>query len=61
MTQTIEFNPDKYLPPEKVMQLPLIAKQRGFNSCDELLADLIQRDLFPVRAPRKTRKRRAAK
>ena len=62
MTQTITFNPSNFLPPEKVMRIPLISVQRGFESADALLADLVKRDLFPEK-PARTRKpkKKAAK
>lgn len=62
MTQTIEFDPGKYFTPEQTMRLPLIAKERGFQSPDELLADLVKRDLFPSTPAKPTKKKaRAAK
>lgn len=55
MTQTIEFNPANYLPPEQVMRIPLIAKQRGFINADAMLADMVKRDLFPDKASKPTK------
>ena len=61
MTQNIEFNSTKYLTPQQVLRIPLIAQQRGFASPDDLLADLVKRDLFPESKPAKrTREQKGA-
>lgn len=55
MTQTIEFDPGKYLTPEQVLRLPVIAKERGFASPDAMLAHLLQMALTPKRKGVKTK------
>lgn len=58
MTHQIKFDPSKHFPPEQAIKIPVIAIQRGFKNADELLADLVRRDLFPSPAAKKTRKQK---
>jgi hypothetical protein len=57
MIHKIQFDPLKHFTPEQAVRIPVIAVNRGFANADELLADLVKRDLFPETSPKKrTRK-----
>ncbi len=40
---TVKLN--KHLSPESVLRLPAVAISRGFSTTDELVADLLEKDL----------------
>lgn len=61
MTHQIKFDPSKHFPPEQAIKIPVIAIQRGFKNADELLADLVRRDLFPSQPERPAKKPRKQK
>lgn len=58
MTHKIQFDPLKRFSPEQAVQIPVIAIRRGFANADELLADLVKRDLFPGKPAKPARKQK---